>query len=102
MQKVFLVIILITNLLVDKSLGCGGVNTYSEAIMTSQNSIFIATKKFWDSQENSGGCSVQQVFCDYFYTDFRVFIDGEEPVFNNKMSVFKTEKYAIFIVNNPI
>lgn len=102
MQKVLFLVMLVTNLMVDKSLGCREVNKYAEAIMTSQNSILIASKKFWESQANAGECKDVQTYCDYFFTDFRAFIDGTDPVFNNKMSVFKTEKYAIFIVDNPL
>ena len=100
MLKVMLVIVFIGSILVEESFGCEGVNKYAESIMTNQNSILVASKKFWDSQENAGECGDKQVYCDYFYTEFRAYIDSLEPFFSSKMSAFKTEKYAIFIIDN--
>lgn len=102
MQKVLLVTVLIINILVDKSFGCGAINKFADSIMTTQNSILVASKKFWESQANSGDCIDSQAICDYFYTNYRAHVDGLEPVFRAGMTVFKTEKYAIFLVDNPV
>lgn len=102
MLKVLLVIVTVAvgSFFVKESIGCSDVNKYATSVITDQNSIFVADKKFWESQENSGGCNDSQVYCDYFFNEFKSYIVGKEPLFFENMTVFKTDKYAIFLIEN--
>lgn len=65
---------------------------------TLHDNVLVVDRQFFLNEENSAKCGEFQIFCDWFFTDFKN-QNNQGPFKNELLDILKNPEYMVFFKN---